>query len=227
MRHARRSSAATVVAVSARRRLLKLVAVIAVAFVVAALALPHSPHVLQQAVSKAGVAAPIVFALAWAGLTPALCSGTVFALAAGLAFGMPLGSLTGIVGATLGAIASFLIARRIAPDSVRELGGERIRRVQDRLERRGLLAVICARAAPGVPATLLNYACGLSRIRLRDFVAGSAIGGAPRIVAYVSLGASGGDPTSVPALVGLGLVGAMTLVAGLALIARRLRLRTA
>jgi hypothetical protein len=99
MRHAGRSSAVT--AVSARRRLLKLVALIAVAFVVAALALPHSPHVLQQAVPKAGVAAPIVFALAWAGLTPPLCSGTVFARAAGLAFGMPLGSLTGIVGATL------------------------------------------------------------------------------------------------------------------------------
>ena len=60
-----------------------------------------------------------------------------------------------------------------------------------------------------------------------DFVSGSAIGRAPRIIAYVSLGASGGDPTSVSALVGLGLVPAMTLVAGLPLIARRLRLRAA
>jgi hypothetical protein len=63
---------------------LKLVAVDAVAFAVGALALPHSPHVLQHAASKAGVAAPIVFALARAGLTPALCSGTLPALAAGL-----------------------------------------------------------------------------------------------------------------------------------------------
>jgi uncharacterized membrane protein YdjX (TVP38/TMEM64 family) len=81
--------------------------------------------------------------------------------------------------------------------------------------------------APGVPATLLNYACGLTRVRLRDFVSGSAIGGAPRILAYAALGASGGHLGSTPALVGLALIGALGLAVPASALWRRLRPATA
>jgi uncharacterized membrane protein YdjX (TVP38/TMEM64 family) len=81
--------------------------------------------------------------------------------------------------------------------------------------------------APGVPATLLNYACGLSRVRLRAFLAGSFIGGAPRIVAYAALGASGGDLSSTPALVGGALIAVMMLAVPLSALRRKLRPATA
>ncbi len=55
--------------------------------------------------------------------------------------------------------------------------------------------------APGVPATLLNHAAGLSRIRARQFLAGVSIGGAPRALGYSFLGAGLADPsTGSPAL---------------------------
>jgi uncharacterized membrane protein YdjX (TVP38/TMEM64 family) len=193
-------------------RLIVLCAAIAAMFAAFALGVPHSPQGLHHAVAGLGIAAPFVFVLAWAVLTPALASGTLLAIAAGLSFGVATGSLVGLAGATAGGMLAFMIARRGGRSSVDQLAGPRLRRVQERLERRGLLAVLLARMAPGVPATLLNYACGLSRVRLRDFVAGSVIGATPRIVAYAALGASGGHLLSAPALLGLGLIAVMALL---------------
>jgi uncharacterized membrane protein YdjX (TVP38/TMEM64 family) len=174
-------------------------------------------------VSSLGVAAPLVFVLVWAVLTPALASGTLLALAAGLSFGPVGGTLVGIAGATLGGVLAFAIARRFGRTAAEQLGGPRLHQVKRRIERRGFLAVLSARMAPGVPATLLNYACGLSRVRLRDFVAGNALGGAPRMLAYASLGASGGHLASGPALLGVALIAVLALAVPAAMLWRRLR----
>ena len=204
----------------AERRLALLAAAVGAAFAAVALGLPHSPGQLRAAFDGMGLVAPVVFALAWAALTPALASGPLLAVASGLVFGVGLGTGVGIAGATLGGIAAFSIARRFGQDATDELSGPRLRRLQERVERRGFLAVLCARMAPGVPATLLNYACGLSRVRLRDFVAGSLLGGAPRILAYTALGASGGRFDSAAAILGLALIAAMGL-AGMSVALRR------
>ncbi|HEY1276171.1 MAG TPA: VTT domain-containing protein [Thermoleophilaceae bacterium] len=185
--------------------------------------MPHSPHDLRGAVLAYGMLAPLVMVAAWAVFTPALFSGTLLATIGGLALGVPAGTAAGIAGATIGGVVSFAIARRCGHDAVERLSGDRLRSLQERFERRGFLAVLCARVAPGVPATLLNYACGLARIRLRDFAAASAIGGAPRVFAYTALGASGGDLTSPAALAGLGVIAALTAGAAAFALARRLR----
>ena len=209
---------------AARTRLLLLAALVAICLGAAALGVPHSPDELRTLTTAFGLASPLVALGAWVVLTPALFSGTVLALVGGLAFGLRLGFGVGLAGATLGGVAAFVLARRLGHSAVQELSGDRLRRLQARVERRGWLAVAGVRAAPGVPATLLNYACGLSRIRLRDFVAGSALGGAPRVFAYTAVGASGGHLSSLPALAGLAVVIAMALV-GLSIIIVRLRRR--
>lgn len=198
-----------------------LAATVGAAFAAVALGAPHSPAALKTAIEGLGVVAPLVFVLAWAVVTPALASGPLLAIAAGLVFGVGLGTGVGIAGATLGAIAAFAIARRFGQRAAAELSGPRLRRLQERVERRGFMAVLCARMAPGVPATVLNYACGLSRIRLRDFVAGSLLGGAPRILAYTAIGASGGRFDSAAAVVGLALIGAMAVVGASVALKRR------
>ena len=205
------------------RRLLLLAAGIALLFGAFVLGVPHSPQGLRDAVGSIGFAAPVVFVLAWALLTPALASGTLLAIAAGLSFGAAVGSLVGLLGATLGGVIAFAIARRLGRSATEQLTGPRLAAIQRRLERRGFLTVLSARMAPGAPATLLNYACGLSRVRLRDFVGGSLVGGAPRIVAYAALGASGGDVSSAPAVIGAALIAAMMLAVALAALRRRLR----
>jgi uncharacterized membrane protein YdjX (TVP38/TMEM64 family) len=208
---------------SAHVRLVGFVVVVAVAFAVVLVAgVPRSPQALRAAMLGFGVVAPLVFAGMWVLVTPAMFSGTLLAAGAGLVFGIWTGFAVGLLGATLGGVAAFLIARRLGHGAVQQLLGARLRSIQERIERRGLLAVIVARAAPGVPTTALNYACGLSRVRLRHFALGSAIGGAPRIFAYTALGGSGGSLDSPAALAALGLIAAMT-AAGLAVALRARR----
>lgn len=186
---------------------------------------PHSPAELRAAMAGVGALAPLVFVVLWALLTPAMFSGTLLAAGAGLLFGVWPGFVVGLAGATLGGMAAFLLARRLGSGAAQELAGPRLRRLQERIERRGFLAVLAARAAPGMPTTALNYACGLSRVRLRHFALGTLVGGAPRIFAYTAIGGSGGQVTSAAALIGLAVIAGMTLTALAAVVRGRLRAR--
>ena len=67
----------------------------------------------------------------------------------------------------------------------------------------------------------MNYAAGLTHIRLRHFVAGSVIGGAPRVLAYTALGGAAAEGALWPAAAGATLL-AVIGVAG-TVVARRRR----
>jgi len=195
-----------------RKRLVALALVVACLVVPCAVFAPHSPSALRAAASGFGVAAPAIAVVAWIVLTPGLVSGTLLAAASGLLFGAGYGTLVAVVGATAGGLAAFAIARHIGHDALVDLGGPRLRRIQERLANRGFLTVLSMRAAPGVPATWLNYAAGLSRIRARDFAAGSAVGGAPRIFAYAALGGNFGHFGSPTAIVAAAVLVVMTVL---------------
>jgi uncharacterized membrane protein YdjX (TVP38/TMEM64 family) len=193
------------------RLVLSATAVLAVGVAVAALG-PHSPAALQDTVDGLGLLAPLALVAGWGVLTPALFPGTILATAGGVALGAVPGVAVSVVGATLGAGAAFALARLAGPQ-IAPAGADagRLRRLQARVECRPVLAVALLRAAPGMPATLLNYAVGLSRVRPRHFLVGVTLGGAPRVAAYALLGAGLADPAAAaPALA----VGGGVLVAG-------------
>ncbi len=198
------------------RRLILFGCVVAAGALAVALGAPHSPAALSAAASHAGPLAPAAYVLAWTVLTVALFPGTVLAGAGGLLFGAAGGTALSIAGGTLGGLAAFLLARRGARGSVEALGGQRVANLSERLERRGLLAVLVARAAPGVPATLLHYAAGVSRVRPWHFAVGIALGSAPRMFAYAALGGSLHDLRSPTALAAIGVLALMTVAGGAA-----------
>lgn len=202
-------------------RLGALAACLAAAAGLAAAVGPRSAGELGNLFDGVGVWAPLLFAVCWTALTPALAPGTLLAAGAGLLFGIAVGMAVALVGATAGGVLAFVVARRSAGDAIEQLQGERLRRLQERVERRGFISVLVARAAPGVPTTLLNYACGLSRVRLRDFALATLLGGAPRLFGYTALGDSGGDLSSPIALAGFAVMAALTVMAVAGAIARR------
>jgi uncharacterized membrane protein YdjX (TVP38/TMEM64 family) len=163
--------------------------------------------------------------LGWAGLllwipvTAALNSvfvpGPVLAGAAGLLFGTVVGTPLAIVAATVTACFQMAVGRNLAGAEVGRLLPERVRHIDEFLERRGFWAVLYIRLAPGIPYTLVNYGAGLTRLRFRDMAAGTLVGAAPRTFAYVALGGSIediGSPESIAAislLVVIAVVGAV------------------
>lgn len=78
-----------------------------------------------------------------------------------------------------------------------------------------------------IPFPVLSYACGLTAIRLRDYLAGSVLGVLPSAVAFVTIGAYGGDPGSVPFLVAVAGLVVLTVAALVASRTRRRAGRTA
>jgi len=200
---------------SARRRLVALALAAAAAFAAAFVVLPHDPRALADVASAPAPVLAAAALAAWIVLTPALVSGTLLCAATGMLLGAAAGMPVSLAGATIGSAVAFLLARRLGRGPVEALSGPRLTRLRERVERRPVLTVVVARATPGAPATLLNYAAGLTRIRLRHFVLGIVLGGGPRLLAYTALAGAAAERALLPALgagallTGLGVVGAL------------------
>ncbi len=182
--------------------------------------LPHDP---AEVARLAALPVPLLAGaaiVAWTVLTPAMVSGTLLAAGTGLLLGGALGVPVALAGATLGSMAAFLVARRLGRGPADTLAGPRLTRLRDLVERRPLRTIALARMAPGAPATVLNYAAGLTRIRLRHFVAGSLIGGAPRVLAYTLLGGAAAERALWPAAAAVGVL-VLLSVAGAVVVRRR------
>jgi uncharacterized membrane protein YdjX (TVP38/TMEM64 family) len=136
-------------------------------------------------------------------------------------FGLPLGLLVVLAGAVTGSAVGFGLARVLGRDAVRALDSQQLQRLDGLLRRRGLIAVIGIRLVP-LPFAAVSYACGLSALRLRDYLLGTAVGILPGATAYVTVGAFGATPGSVPFLLAVAGVAALTLV-GAALVRRSRR----
>jgi uncharacterized membrane protein YdjX (TVP38/TMEM64 family) len=169
-----------------------------------------------------GAAGPLVFMPLSAALSCLFVPGPALAGAAGLLFGTALGTPVALASAILAASAQLTIARHLAGEQVGAILPARVRRIDDFLERRGFLAVLYVRLAPGIPYTLANYGAGLTRLRLRDMAAGTAVGAIPRTFAYAALGGSLSDLSAPEAKVAIALLVVVGL-AGLVLGRRQIR----
>ena len=170
---------------------------------------------MRDWVDDAGAWAPLAFVALSAALTVVLFPGPLLAGASGLLFGTALGFPLSLTAAVLGASAAFLIARTVGHDAVERRAGPRVRAIRDAVSRRGFVAVLYARIVPGVPYNVVNYAAGLTTIRLAVFAGATALGAAPRAFAYTALGGSLddlGSPEAIVAIVVLVVMAAGGLV---------------
>lgn len=180
---------------------------------------------LRADIAAAGPAAPVLFVLLYAVATLAPLPKNVLSTVAGVLFGMVPGVALVLLAALLGAAGAFWLGRLLGRGAVERFTGARVARVDELLRRRGLLAVIGVRLVPVVPFTAVNYAAGLTAVRIRDYALGTALGIVPGTIAFVALGAYGSSPGSWPFVVAVvALVGLST---GGAVVARRSRRRGA
>lgn len=85
----------------------------------------------------------------------------------------------------------FLIARYLASDWVAQKAGGRVKQLINGVEGEGWRFVAFVRLVPLFPFNFLNYALGLTRIRLIHYVIASYIFMLPGAVAYTYLGYAG------------------------------------
>jgi uncharacterized membrane protein YdjX (TVP38/TMEM64 family) len=179
----------------------------------------RSPARVRDLVDGYGVLGPLAFIAVSAALSCSFFPGPLLAGASGLLFGTALGTPVALAAGTASAALAFTLSRHGARPLVDEVGGERVRRWRDWVDRRGVVAVLYARITPGVPFALVNYAAGLTRLSLPLFAGVTAVAIAPRSFAYAALGGSLDDLDRPEAIVAICVLVAMGL-AGLMLVAR-------
>jgi uncharacterized membrane protein YdjX (TVP38/TMEM64 family) len=137
-----------------------------------------------------GAAGGALYALFYILGTALFFPGLPLTLGAGFLYGAIIGTLVVSPASVAGATLAFLIARYAARDWVtRRLKKYPQAAALDRaIEKNGFKAVVLLRLQPVLPFNILNYALGLTSIRLRDYMLASWIGMFPATVLYVYLG---------------------------------------
>jgi len=149
-------------------------------------------------VDSLGFWGPLVFMLGYAAATVAFIPGSVLTLASGAVFGLLEGTVYVFLGATLGATAAFLVSRYVARSRIeaRLEGRPRFRAIDRAVEREGLKIVTLLRLAPVFPFNLLNYALGLTKVRLAHYLL-ACLGMIPGTFLYVYYGKALGSLAAV------------------------------
>lgn len=181
------------------------------------------PVLLERTVRDLGPWAPFIHVMLFAAGTVLFVPGAIFGLAGGALFGPLWGTLLNLAGATLGATASFLIARYVAADWVRSKVGRRLQRLAAGVEAEGWRFVAFVRLVPLFPFNLLNYALGLTQISFTHYVLASLVCMAPGTLAYAWLGYAGREALADNrSAISYGLI-ALALLATVALLPRLIR----
>ena len=105
-------------------------------------------------------------------------------------FGVGRGFLLSIIGAVIGTVISFYLAKLLGSEAMHIFFGEdKVREYQRRLNSgRGLLLAFLIYLIPGVPKDLVSYAAGISEMRFRPFLLAATVGRSPGMLGSLLLG---------------------------------------
>ena len=145
-------------------------------------------------IDSLGAVAPIAFVVLYVIVTVAFIPASIVTLGAGVVFGVVQGSLYVFIGAMLGAAAAFLVGRYVARDWVGDkiADNPRFKAIDEAIAKEGGKIIFLIRLSPAFPFNLLNYALGLTKVSLKDYVLGTT-GILPGTIMYVYLGSLAGN----------------------------------
>jgi uncharacterized membrane protein YdjX (TVP38/TMEM64 family) len=167
-----------------------------------------------------GAWGPLAFVLGYALATVAFVPGSALTLLGGAVFGLVRGTLYVFLGALAGTVLAFLAARYLARPAVerRMAGHPRFSRLDRAVGEQGRKIVFLLRLSPVIPFNLLNYALGVTRVRLADYVLAS-VGMIPGTILYVYYGKVAGEVAALAGGTGVERGAEYYLVLALGLVA--------
>jgi uncharacterized membrane protein YdjX (TVP38/TMEM64 family) len=150
-------------------------------------------HTLQW-IESLGLAGGVAFIALYIVAAVAFLPGSILTLGAGAVFGVWLGTMYVFIGATLGAIAAFLVGRHLVRGWISKTiaGKPNFAAIDQAVTKEGFKIVLLTRLSPLFPFNLLNYAFGITGVSLNAYALGS-IGMLPAIVLYVYVGSLAGE----------------------------------
>jgi len=129
----------------------------------------------------------VVYVLAYVVACVTFLPASPLTIGAGAIFGFVEGAIVVIIGATLGATASFLLGRTIMRRKIEAMAANNVKfRALDRaIAREGGKIVFLVRLAPIFPFAYINFAFGLTGVRTLPYVVATFFGIIPATLAFV------------------------------------------
>ena len=145
---------------------------------------------LRSWILSFGIWSPVIYIVIYT-LRPLLFfPASILSIAGGLAFGAWLGTLYTIIGATLGAMLSFYVAKTLGKKLVRKTWNGNARKIQSQMKQNGFFYVLLFRFIPVINFDLISYVAAFAKVRFSSFALSTLVGIIPGTFAYNFLGSS-------------------------------------
>lgn len=174
-----------------------------------------SIDVIQDDIAAAGFWGFAVFILIYMVVAATPIPVTIMAVAGGLIYGLPFGTLLSMIGVVAGCWGGYWIARALGRDTVMRLLGSHAESIESRLTGGGFYAVCALRLMPGFPYWPVNYGSGALGIDNRTFLTATIVSALPGQLSLVAVGAFIGNPTilnGIAVAISWALVIALTII---------------
>jgi uncharacterized membrane protein YdjX (TVP38/TMEM64 family) len=141
----------------------------------------------QAWVKGLGPVGYIVYVLAYVLACVTFVPASPLTLGAGAIFGFVEGTIVVIIGATLGATASFLLGRTILRRRIEAMAANnpKFRALDRAIAREGGKIVFLVRLAPVFPFAYINFVFGLTGVRTLAYIVATFFGIMPATIAFV------------------------------------------
>jgi len=158
--------------------------------------------------------APIVLVAAYTVGAFILFPRPVLTLVSVMTFGVRLGLLYSTAGILLAALVTYYAGRVLKRETVRRIAGDALEEAATPVKRHGVLAIFAANMLPTPPFAVQNMMAGAVRIRLWEFMAGTALALIPGILAWTVFGEQIMNALDESAKVNYWLIGAAVVLLG-------------
>jgi len=143
---------------------------------------------------------------------------TVMTLAGGLMFGAIVGTIYVNIGATIGAVIVFLLARYLFGEKLQKKYHKQLKTVNKEIVKNGLNYMLTLRFIPLFPFFAINAIAGLTKVPLRTYVWTTSLGIIPGSFAYAFAGSRLSTIESLKDIISPGMIMAFVLLGLVALL---------
>jgi pyruvate/2-oxoglutarate dehydrogenase complex dihydrolipoamide dehydrogenase (E3) component/uncharacterized membrane protein YdjX (TVP38/TMEM64 family) len=145
----------------------------------------------------------------------------VMTLASGALFGLLWGTIIVSFASSIGATLAFLVSRYLLRDTVQTRFGERLKPINDGMQREGAFYLFTLRLVPVFPFFLINLLMGLTPIRAATFYWVSQVGMLAGTLVYVNAGTQLAQLDSLSGILSPALLLSFALLGVFPLIAKK------
>ncbi len=145
----------------------------------------------------------------------------IMTLAGGALLGFWTALVTVSFASTIGATLAFLVSRFLLHDWVQARFGDKLKAINDGIEREGPFYLFTLRLVPVFPFFVINLVLGLTPMRAMTFYWVSQIGMLPGTVVYVNAGTQLGQLESAAGILSPGIIISFALLGIFPLVAKR------